>query len=99
MISETTKGRWLALVLVLLLLVGTGVATYAQSGDGFDLSWWSVGGGQRVEGGGFSLLGMAGQPNAGPVLSGGGYRLGGGFLPAQGPARYGVYLPVTLRAW
>jgi hypothetical protein len=88
--------------LLALLLVAAGLAS-AQSG--YDLSWWTVdGGGGTVaeEGGGYSLSGTAGQPDAGPALSGGGYTLVGGFWSgAQGGSggRYRVYLPSVMRNW
>jgi hypothetical protein len=87
--------RWLLLVLLLLLTVATSVS--AQSGGGYDLSWNTVDGGGTTwsEGGGYSLGGTVGQPDAG-VLSGGGYTLAGGFWGGAA-ARYGVYLPLVLR--
>jgi hypothetical protein len=70
----------------------------AQSGGGYDLSWSTVDGGGATwsEGGGYSLGGTVGQPDAG-VLSGGGYTLAGGFWAGGAAARYGVYLPLVLR--
>ena len=51
----------------------------AGAGDDFDLSWWTVdGGGGTSTGGGFTLDGTIGQPDAG-TLSGGGFELRGGF--------------------
>jgi hypothetical protein len=56
----------------------------------FDLSWWTVDGGGDVwtTGGNFELSGTIGQPDAGVVMTGGGYELVGGFwpgAPAGGP--------------
>ena len=70
----------------------------AQSGGGYDLTWSTVDGGGATwsEGGGYSLGGTIGQPDAG-VLSGGGYTLAGGFWGGGAAARYGVYLPLVLR--
>jgi len=65
-------------------LVGAGIAalalvSLAAAQGGFDLSWYTVdGGGARSSGGGFTLEGSVGQPDAG-TLSGGGYTLQGGF--------------------
>jgi len=69
----------------------------AQSGGGYDLTWSTVDGGGYTwsEGGGYSLGGTVGQPDAG-VLSGGDYTLAGGFWGGAA-ARYGVYLPLVMR--
>ena len=68
-----------------------------RSVGGYDLSWWTVdGGGQTFStGGGYSLGGTIGQPDAG-LLAGTGYRLGGGFWSGAA-AVYDVYLPVVMR--
>ncbi len=69
--------RSVVLFFVLMLAMTAGVL--AQSGGGFDLSWWTVdGGGGRLTGNGFTLEGSVGQPDAG-TLQGGGYVLYGGF--------------------
>ncbi len=91
----------LFLAVALLLGAATGAAVHAQSGGGYDLTWWTVdGGGEAVEGGGMTLRGTAGQPEAGPALSGGGYTLVGGFWPGGGVVahRVYVYLPLALRS-
>jgi len=84
------------LLLVALLSLLASVAR-AQSGGGYDLSWSTIDGGGYTwsTGGGYSLGGTVGQPDAG-VLSGGGYTLSGGFWGGAA-ARYGVYLPLVLR--
>jgi hypothetical protein len=65
-----------------LLLAALGMATSAaaQSGGGYDLSWHTVNGGgvTFATGGGFSLGGTAGQPDAGNH-AGAGFTLSGGF--------------------
>ena len=89
-----------ACVLSVVLLCGllvTGVAWTSSASH--DLTWWTVdgGGGTFSTGGGYSLGGTAGQPDAG-VLSGGVYTLAGGFWPggaAAAPA-YIIYLPLML---
>jgi hypothetical protein len=49
------------------------------AGPGYDLSWHTIdGGGGTSTGGGYSLHGTIGQPDAG-VMSGGDYELAGGF--------------------
>ena len=84
----------LRLTLLVAILLLAGVAAFAtlstglaQSGNGtsaqlsasFDLSWNTVdGGGGTSSGGGYTLSGTIGQPDAG-ALSGGGYTLLGGF--------------------
>jgi len=84
------------LLLAALLSLLASVAR-AQSGGGYDLTWSTVDGGGATwsEGGGYSLGGTVGQPDAG-VLSGGGYTLAGGFW-AGGAAQYRIYLPLVLR--
>ena len=85
----------LFLALTALLLVAS--VALAQSGGGYDLTWSTIDGGGATwsEGGGYSLGGTIGQPDAG-VLSGGGYTLAGGFWGGA-VARYGIYLPLVLR--
>ena len=88
-----------SLVAILLLLAGAGLVQ-AQVGGGYDLTWSTVdgGGGALSAGGGYSLGGTAGQPDAG-VLNGGGYTLGGGFWKggALAVVGYKIYLPLVLR--
>jgi hypothetical protein len=62
---------------MLLCLLGAS----AQSGGGYDLSWWTIDGGgiTFAVGGTFNLGGTVGQPDASNLLTGGGYSLTGGF--------------------
>ncbi|MDX9956703.1 MAG: hypothetical protein RBT75_21570 [Anaerolineae bacterium] len=71
----------------------------AQAGDGYELRWWTVdGGGNQLAGGDFVLLGTAGQPEAGNVLSGGGFELSSGFWPGAAViTRHTVFLPLVMR--
>lgn len=78
----------------------------APLGASYDLTWWTVdnGGGMSVGGGSpasYTLVGTAGQPDAGAALTGGGFTLVGGFWgagsPAGEPPQYRVYLPVVIR--
>ena len=87
------------------ILSGEPVSAKAQAAaaapTAFDLSWWTVdGGGGSLDGGGYSLSGTTGQPDAG-ALSGGAYTLSGGFwgaLPsAPPPAGWKLMLPVVMR--
>jgi len=90
--------RWLALAAVLILLFGAVVAN-AQIGNGYDLSWSTIDGGGYTfsTGGGYSLGGTIGQPDAG-TMSDGGYTLGGGFW---GGIEYflRIYLPLILKQY
>ena len=72
---------WGLVGLLLSLLVGG--AVYAQASGQFDLSWNSVdgGGGTFSTGGGYSVGGVAGQPDAGSH-TGGQFALAGGFWGA-----------------
>jgi hypothetical protein len=83
--------------LALLLIVSTALA---QTGGDYDLSWSTVdGGGGESHGGGYGLMGTAGQPDAGTALSGGAFTLVGGFWPGAAEASASVYLPVILRQY
>jgi hypothetical protein len=86
--------------LILLTLLGlllSATTALAQSGNGYDLSWWTVDGGGHAfsTGGSYALGGTIGQPDAG-VMSGGDFALQGGFWQAGAAYEY-VYLPLVLR--
>ena len=53
----------------------------AQSGGGYDLTWWTIdsGGVTFATGGSFDLGGTVGQPDASNALTGGAFSLTGGF--------------------
>jgi hypothetical protein len=88
--------KYKAFTLILTLLLILPLLAYAQSGDGYNLTWSTSGGGMS-SGGGFSLTGSIGQPDAG-AMSGSGYRLSGGFWNAAQPSEaYRIYLPLLLR--
>jgi hypothetical protein len=64
----------------------------------YDLSWWTVdGGGGQSSGGSYILRGTIAQPDAG--LSGGNYRLEGGFWGGGliSGAQGNLYLPLLFR--
>ncbi len=86
----------LAIIALAIGLAQSSTFVSAQSGGGYDLTWSTVdsGGVMFSAGGGYSLGGTVGQPDAG-VLSGGGYTLAGGFWTAGGTWR--IYLPITLK--
>lgn len=71
----------------------------AQSGDGYDLSWWTVdGGGHSFSSDGrYRLGGTIAQPDA-AVVQGGGYTLMGGFWTGA-LVEYCRCLPLVLRSY
>ena len=96
---------WLPFGVALLALAGLALwglpAVAQQPQAAYDLSWWTVDGGGYTfsTGGGYSLGGTAGQPDAG-VLSGGGYTLSGGFWRGAVVAgMYRIYLPLVMRGF
>jgi hypothetical protein len=84
--------------LLLCVLAAEAAPGLAQSGDGYDLTWSTIGGGvSYASGSGYQLGGTAGQLDTG-VLSGGGYTLSGGFWgggKVGNPHR--IYLPLTVK--
>ena len=102
------KRLWYSMIIFVLLAMVTGAAL-AQV-DGYALPWWTVdGGGDSATGGGYTLSGTAGQPDAGSH-TGGGYTLTGGFWggiggaappgPTPTPPPAGtqfIYLPLVIR--
>jgi hypothetical protein len=63
-------------------LSGLVVAVLGLQAQTYSIDWSTIdGGGGRSVGGGYILEGTIGQPDAGPVLTGGGYELRGGFWP------------------
>jgi hypothetical protein len=101
---DLARVAWVPLVVGCALLVVVPLAV-AQSGGGYDLSWWTVDGGGGAQGGSgpagaYSLAGTMAQPDAGR-LAGGGYTLSGGFWVGSGGAapEYGIYLPLVVRGY
>jgi len=94
------KPKYVFILALVCLAFGGLVTAHAQSGGGYDLTWNTVdGGGQTFStGGGYSLGGTIGQPDAG-MLTGGGYTLGGGFWRGGAVALppYTIYLPLVVR--
>ena len=90
--------------LLLLMVICLAVLSLAAGAapNNFSLDWWTVdGGGGGSSGQGYTLDGAIGQPEAGAALSGGVYRLTGGYWNFDPPAPlpdsyYDVYLPVTM---
>jgi hypothetical protein len=85
-------------LVALLVLLALSWPVVAQIGGGYDLTWSSIDGGGTMfsTGGGYSLGGTIGQPDAG-LLSGGGYTLGGGFWGGVG--FYRIFLPIIAREY
>lgn len=91
--------RSIVLLVTLAVLFSAGGAALAQTGSGYDLTWWTAdGGGGTASSSGYTLMGTAGQPDAGAIL-GGGYTLSGGFwaVAAQATTQRRTYLPVVLK--
>jgi hypothetical protein len=94
--NTTINSRWFFVLLGLLPLV-----LLAAAAVGYDLSWWSAdsGGGMSVTGG-YTLLAIAGQPEAG-LMQGGGFSLAGGLLGGGAAAPpippLDLFLPLTLK--
>ena len=72
---------WLLILTILTAATLLASDARAQSGGGYDLSWWTIDGGgvTFATGGTFNLGGTAGQPDASNELAGGAFRLTGGF--------------------
>ena len=86
---QTIQKNTLAAFIAGLAFVCSSPVAVGQSRGGFDLSWFTIdGGGGTSTGGGYSVSGTIGQPDAG-VLSGGSYEITGGFwgliAPIQPP--------------
>lgn len=91
----------LVLLAVLVAALALPVATrpvIAQSGGGYALTWSNADspGWTFSTGGGYTLGGTAGQPDAG-LLTGGDYTLGGGFWGGGELHTYRLYLPLIAR--
>jgi hypothetical protein len=91
--------RWkiIAVLLAMVLaVVLVGSAVFAQTGDGFDLSWNVMGGGGAegpLAGSGFSLRGTIGQTAIG-TFSDPKYRVGNGYW--YGIGQYYIYFPLVM---
>jgi hypothetical protein len=70
--------RTLLIGVMMSLLLGSALA---QSGGGYELSWWTIDGGgiTFATGGSFDLGSTIGQPDASNPLTGGAFSLTGGF--------------------
>jgi hypothetical protein len=72
---------WLLILTILTAATLLASDARAQSGGGYDLTWWTIDGGgiTFAAGGAFDLGGTAGQPDASSALTGGAFSLTGGF--------------------
>ena len=86
------KPRFGSVAIAFFVLLAFAGSLYAQSGDDFTLTWFSVNPGDYSRGESWELTGVIGQPDA-PTLSGGEYTLEGGFLHSY----HLVFLPLALR--
>ena len=94
------KQTMILLTLIGLLILAS--AVYAQTGNGYKLTWWTVdGGGATVQGGEYLLNGTIGQPEPGPELTGDDYKLVSGFWfgasAPPGAESAPLYLPLVQR--
>lgn len=82
-------------IVLLALLVVAGMVSGGLAGELLEISWWSAdsGGTQGMSGGGYTLNGSAGQPDAGKLL-GGPFTLNGGFWKSPVPLK-----PATAQDW
>jgi len=72
-------------------------AAHAQTGGGYDLTWYTIdSGGGTSTGSSYTLLGTIGQPDAGVAMTGGGFTLVGGFWGGAA-SQYKVYLPLVIK--
>lgn len=83
-------------VAALLLALAATAAAGAQVGSGYDLSWSTLDGGGATfsTGGGYTLGGTIGQPEAGQV-SNAPYGMTGGFWAAE--AKAALFIPLVMR--
>lgn len=90
----------LAGLLALLLVALFSLLALAQGGGPFHQGWGTADGGgtMPLQGGTFNLSGTAGQPDA-TTLSGGSFRLEGGFWSSSeaGAPGYAIYMPLIVK--
>jgi len=103
----TITNRTAALLVIALCLATSTALVRAQAGGtpdaagelgtGYDMSWFTVdGGGGTVSGGGYTLVGTAGQSDPGMAMRGGEYTLIGGFWEGAETGNR-IYLPLVMR--
>lgn len=85
-LNRETIGRSAATILLGGAIIGAcAAAPLGVRGGSFTVDWYTVDGGGATftSGGGFTLGSTIGQPDAGPVMNGGGFQLIGGFWATQ----------------
>jgi hypothetical protein len=93
------KRTLLIVMLVFALVVDlSGLSrAHAQTGGEYDLMRYTISaGGGTSAANGYTLVGTAGQVDAGVAMTGGGFTLVGGFW-GGGASQYKVYLPVLIK--
>ena len=100
---EGSRRRWAARLVAGVFaacVLSAGSLALAQTGEGYDLTWWTVDGGGRtgISGGDYTLLSTAGQPDARDGITGGDFLLYSGFWYGS-PLNAGteLYLPVVIQ--
>lgn len=92
-----SKFKRTAVLVVLLTALLTAGLVFAGPIVGYTLPWWTTdGGGGTSSGGGYTLSGTAGQPDAG-TLTGGGFTLEGGYWSGAASSGFAIYLPVLMK--
>lgn len=88
----------LACALIGILLFASINTIVASSGSGYAIDWFEINSGATLTGNDFRLTGVVGQADV-DVLSGGSYKLGGGFFTHPGGQDfYRIFLPLVLRS-
>ena len=89
--------KYSIILLSIIAVFLTSSVALAQTGGGYDLTWWTVdGGGGTASSAAYELIGTIGQSEAGVVLSGGEFTLYSGFW-SSGMTQYMIYLPLILK--
>ena len=85
-------------LLIVMMAFATIATVHAQWGGGYDLTWNTIdSGGGESNGGGYTLAGTIGQPDASETRRGGGFTLTGGFWISEDSQRC-IYLPLVIRS-
>lgn len=90
--------RILIVSLLIAVMAFATIATVHAQWGGYDLTWNTIdsGGGESV-GGGYTLAGTIGQPDASETMMGGGFTLTGGFWTNE-DSQHRIYLPIVIRS-